>query len=40
MPRDEIVTALRCCGSYDVNDCKPCPTREEAEKTLEAMKDG
>lgn len=27
MTRDEIVTALRCCGSYDVNDCKLCPLR-------------
>ena len=25
MTRDEIVTALRCCGNFDVNKCKPCP---------------
>ena len=27
MTRDEIVTALRCCGNFDVNECKPCPLR-------------
>lgn len=31
MTRDEIVTALRLCGSYDVNDCKPCPLRTNTE---------
>ena len=31
MTKDEIVTALRCCGSYDVNDCKPCPLRTNTE---------
>lgn len=31
MTRDEIVTALRCCGSYDVNDCKLCPLRTNTE---------
>ena len=31
MTREEIVTALRCCGSYDVNDCKPCPLRTNKE---------
>ena len=31
MTRDEIVTALRCCGSFDVNECKPCPLRANAE---------
>ena len=31
MTRDEIVTALRLCGSYDVNDCKPCPFRTNTE---------
>lgn len=31
MTRDEIVTALRCCGSYDVNDCKPCQLRTNTE---------
>ena len=25
MTREEIVTALRCCVSYDDNDCKLCP---------------
>ena len=25
MTRDEIVTALRCCVSYDDSDCKLCP---------------
>lgn len=25
MTREEIVTALRCCGNFDVNKCKPCP---------------
>ena len=27
MTRDEIVTALRCCGSYEANDCELCPLR-------------
>lgn len=31
MTRDEIVTALRCCGSYNVNECKPCPLRTNIE---------
>lgn len=31
MTRSEIVTALRLCGSYDVNDCKPCPLRTNTE---------
>lgn len=31
MTRDEIVTALRCCGNGDVNECKPCPLRANAE---------
>lgn len=31
MTRDEIVTALRCCGNCDVNECKPCPLRANAE---------
>lgn len=31
MTRSEIVTALRICGSYDVNDCKPCPFRTNTE---------
>ena len=31
MTRDEIVTALRCCGSYDVNDWKLCPLRTNTE---------
>ena len=31
MTRDEIVTALRCCGSYDINDCKLCPLRTNTE---------
>ena len=31
MTRDEILTALRCCGSYNVNDCKPCPLRTNTE---------
>ena len=31
MTRDEIVTALRCCGSYDVNDCKLCPLQTNTE---------
>jgi hypothetical protein len=31
MTRSEIVTALRICGSYDVNDCKPCPLRTNTE---------
>ncbi len=31
MTREEIVTALRLCGSYDVNDCKPCPLRTNTE---------
>lgn len=31
MTRDEIVTALRFCGSYDVNECKPCPLRTNTE---------
>ena len=31
MTRDEIVTALRCCGNGDVNECKPCPLRTNTE---------
>ena len=31
MTRDEIVTALRCCGSYDANDCKLCPLLTNTE---------
>ena len=31
MTRDEIVTALRCCGNCDVNECKPCPLRANTE---------
>lgn len=31
MKRDEIVTALRCCGKCDVNECKPCPLRTNTE---------
>ena len=31
MTRDEIVTALRCCGNCDVNECKPCPLRTNTE---------
>ena len=31
MTRYEIVTALRCCGNCDVNECKPCPLRANAE---------
>ena len=31
MTRDEIVTALRCCVSYDDNDCKLCPLRTNTE---------
>ena len=31
MTRDEIVTALRCCGKCDVNECKPCPLRTNTE---------
>ena len=31
MTRDEIITALRCCGSYDVNDCKLCPLLTNTE---------
>lgn len=31
MKRDEIVTALRCCGNCEVNECKPCPLRADAE---------
>lgn len=31
MTRDEIVTALRCCGNCDVDECKPCPLRANAE---------
>ena len=31
MKKDEIVTALRCCGNCDVNECKPCPLRANAE---------
>ena len=31
MTRDEIVTALRCCGHCDVNECKPCPLRVNTE---------
>ena len=27
MTRDEIVTALRCCGSFEANDCELCPLR-------------
>ena len=27
MTREEIVTALQCCGNGDVNECKPCPLR-------------
>ena len=31
MTREEIVTALRCCVSYDDNDCKLCPLRTNTE---------
>ena len=31
MTRDEIVTALRCCGNCDVNECKLCPLRTNTE---------
>ena len=31
MTRDEIVTALRCCVSYDINDCKLCPLLTNTE---------
>lgn len=31
MTRDEIVTALRCCVSYDDNDCKLCPLQTNTE---------
>lgn len=31
MTRDEIVTALRCCVSYDDNDCKLCPLLTNTE---------
>ena len=31
MTTGEIVTALRCCGNFDVNECKPCPLRVNAE---------
>ena len=31
MTKDEIVTALRCCGNCDVDECKPCPLRANAE---------
>ena len=31
MTRDEIVTALRCCGNCDVNECKQCPLRTNTE---------
>lgn len=31
MTRDEIVTALRCCVSYDASDCKLCPLRTNTE---------
>ena len=30
MTRDEIVTALRCCGNCDVDECKSCPLRADA----------
>lgn len=31
MTRDEIVTALMCCVSYDDSDCKLCPLRTNTE---------
>lgn len=31
MTRDEIMTALRCCGNCDVNECKLCPLRTNTE---------
>ena len=31
MTRDEIVTALRCCVSYDDSDCKLCPLLTNTE---------
>ena len=31
MTREEIVTALRCCVSYDDNDCKLCPLQTNTE---------
>ena len=31
MTRDEIVTALMCCVSYDDSDCKLCPLLTNTE---------
>ena len=31
MTKDEIVTALRCCVSYDDSDCKLCPLLTNTE---------
>lgn len=31
MTREEIVTALMCCVSYDDTDCKLCPLRTNKE---------
>ena len=31
MTREEIVTALRCCVSYDDSDCKLCPLLTNTE---------
>ena len=31
MTQKEIVTALRCCGNCDVNECKQCPLRTNTE---------
>lgn len=31
MTREDIVTALRCCVSYDDNDCKLCPLLTNTE---------
>ena len=39
MTRDDIVTALRCCGSCDVDECKSCPLRADSECQIKLTHD-
>lgn len=39
MTRDEIVTALRCCGNCDGYVCKSCPLRADAMCHIKLTRD-